>query len=308
MSRYLLTGISGSLARLCAARLVSGGHEVIGVDYRPRPDTLPEGVVFYQANYNKTRIADVFRRHPPEIVLHLGRVGNLKEHPNKRFDLNVVGSQKVLDLSAELGAKRAVVLSTYHIYGAHPHNHIPIHEDEPLRAGQTFPQLADAVQLDNLAATWMYKHRNVRGIVLRPTNIIGGDINNATSQYFRRDVAMALMGFNPMWQFVDEADMVDAILLAAGGDEVGVFNVAGSGELPIRQALELAGARVVPLPGAAVASFLRASRRFTRSFPAYLLDFFRYPCIISDARFRQAFGYAPKVAIAESLRATGGAR
>ena len=101
MTRVLVTGICGSLAQLCARSLLDQGHEVIGVDYRrARPD-IPEGVVFYQANYNKRVIADVFRQHKPQRVLHLGRVGNLKTHANKRFDLNVMGSAKIMELSLE---------------------------------------------------------------------------------------------------------------------------------------------------------------------------------------------------------------
>jgi len=305
MSRYLITGISGSLAQLCAKRLIGEGHEVVGVDYRRRPDVLPGGIQFFRANYNKTKIVDVFRRVMPEVVLHLGRVGNLKEHAQKRFDLNVVGSQKVLDLAEELKVKRLVVLSTFHIYGAHPLNHVQISEEEPLRAGQKFPQLADAIQLDNLASTWIYKNRSTRGVVLRPTNIIGPNLNNAASNYLRRDVAIALLGFDPMWQFVHEYDMVDAILLAAQGDAVGVFNVAGNGEMPIQEALETAGARVLKIPGFAVDAFLRVSRSLNReTFPSYLLEFFRYACMISDAAFRSTFGYVPKVPLKRALRET----
>ena len=55
----------------------------------------------YRANYNKTGIEDVFKRHRFDAVLHLGRVGNLKESIGKRFDLNVVGSQKIMNLCVQ---------------------------------------------------------------------------------------------------------------------------------------------------------------------------------------------------------------
>lgn len=303
--RYLVTGMAGSLSQLTADALLARGHEVVGVDYRNKPARLRPEIQFYKANYNKTRIVDVFRRSPPDVVLHLGRVGNLKEHPNKRFDLNVVGSQKLMDLCAEYKVKRLVVLSTFHIYGAHPHNHIPIIEDEPLRAGQLFPQLADAVQLDGMASTWMYKYRAVRAAVLRPTNIVGPHIRNAIATYLRNSGLVRLIGFDPMWQFVHERDMVDALLLAAGSDEVGVFNVAGAGELPISEALGIAaassGARTLALPGFAVDAFLRLQRQLGGGFPPYLLEFFKYACVISDERFRSAFGYAPKVGLKDTL-------
>ena len=184
MAQILVTGMAGGLSQLIARRLLQEGHEVVGVDYRPVPP-LPDlpGMITYRANYNKTAIEDVFRRHAFERVLHLGRVGNLKEDMGKRFDLNVVGSQKIMNLCLQYGIKRLLVLSTFHIYGASPANHIPIAEDEPLRAGSQFPQLADAIQLDNMAATWVYQHREVLTAVLRVTNVVGPSIHPSGEPY-----------------------------------------------------------------------------------------------------------------------------
>ena len=160
MSATLITGISGGLSQDVARILVAAGKEVVGVDYRETPKMAPplDGVKVYRANYNKTAIEDVFRRHSFDTVLHLGRVGNLKESLGKRFDLNVVGSQKIMNLAVAAKVKHLVVLSTFHIYGADPRNHVPISEDEPLRAATQIIQLADAIQLDNLATTWVYQH------------------------------------------------------------------------------------------------------------------------------------------------------
>ena len=43
MATILITGIAGSLAQLMAHRLIDEGHEIIGVDYRPkRPEIRRE--------------------------------------------------------------------------------------------------------------------------------------------------------------------------------------------------------------------------------------------------------------------------
>lgn len=306
MAKILVTGIVGSLAQLTARRLIEEGHEIIGVDYRKPRNDLPPEVQFYRANYNKRRIEDVMKKHAPTHVLHLGRVGNLKTRLNKRFDLNVMGSRKIMDMSLQVGVKRLVVLSTFHIYGAHPHNHIPIFEDEPLRAGTTFPQLADALQLDGQAITFAYQHRKMRTVVLRPTNIVGPQIRNAISTYLRRSRLVYLPGFSPMWQFVHELDMVDAICLALWGRSVGVFNVAGGGELPVIEAFQLTDAKLTPIPHPIASLLMSLSNRLFSTVPEYLLDFLKYPCVISDAKFRKEFDYEPKVGIEETIRSCVG--
>jgi len=304
MTVTLITGIAGGLARLVGAEQARRGHEVVGVDYRPLPAPLDYPAQVYQANYNKTRIEDVFRKHRPELVLHLGRVGNLKERMGKRFDLNVIGSGKIMELALKYRAKRVLVLSTFHIYGAHPHNHTPIYEDEPLRAGAAFPQIADAIQLDNMATMWVWRHPEVQTVVLRPCNVVGPTIKNAMSRFLRQSTAPVMIGFDPMVQFIHERDMVAAILAAANGEAVGVFNVAGRSPIPWREALALAGVRQLPVPATLAFAYLGLSRLVSDALPPYLVNFQKYPCVIADEKIREAFDWEPWVSEVETIRST----
>jgi UDP-glucose 4-epimerase len=305
----LVTGIAGGLAQLVAAELYRRGFRVAGVDYRPFQGELGFPIEIHKANYNKTRIEDVFRRVGPTHVLHLGRVGNLKERLGKRFDLNVIGSRKLMDLSLKYGVRRLLVLSTFHIYGAHPHNHIPIFEDEPLRAGVDFPQLTDAVQLDTQAVLWCYKNPNVPTVILRPCNVLGPRLQNAISNFLRLPTLPYMLGFDPMVQVIEERDLTSAVVTALLGGTSGVFNVAGPHPLPWRTALGLTGARLVPVPSSFASLYLKAAGLLRASFPPYLLNFFKYPCVISDRAFREAFEWEPKVGEEECIQRTvaGGA-
>ena len=303
MAEILISGIAGGLAQRVAQRLLAAGHHVVGVDYRELRTPLPPdlaGLTVHRANYNKTVIEDVFKHHAFDSVLHLGRAGNLKESAGKRFDLNVVGSQKIMNLCVQHGVKRLVVLSTFHIYGAHPSNHIPIAEEEPLRAGLEFPQIADAIQMDNMATTWVYRHPEVKTVILRATNIVGPTLKNTMSEFLRLRHVPYLLGFNPMSQFVHEDDMTSAVLAAWDSDIVGIYNVAGSSVIPWRTALDLAKAITFPIPAPIVSMFMRTAGNF----PAYLTNFFRYPCVITDRAFQKASGWSPQVSVEETLWST----
>ncbi len=297
--RVLVTGIAGGLAREVARRLVAAGDQVVGADYRriPEPSGDLANVRVFRAHYHKTAIEDVFRQGPFDAVLHLGRVGNLSERADKRFDLNVVGSKKVLSLARSSGAKRLVVLSTFHVYGAHPHNHTPISEEDPLRAGPDFPQIADAIQLDAMAAEWAYRHPEIGTVVLRPTNVVGRDIQNTMCRLLRLSRVPKLAGFNPMSQFVHGADLARAVIAAMRGEARGVFNVAGPTALPWATAIEVAGAPSLPVPSALVSLYVKTMT----DFPAYLVNFLKFPCVITDAAFKKAFDYAPEMSMRETL-------
>jgi UDP-glucose 4-epimerase len=304
----LVTGIAGGLAQHVAGRLAAAGREVVGVDYRavvdPRrsgtPDPALGGVTIYKARYDKTAIEDVFKRHTFEAVLHLGRVGNMNQNADARFDLNVVGSQKVMNLCLAHGVETLIVLSTFHIYGAQARNHTPLSEDDPPRAGYEFPEIADAIQLDNMASTWVYRHGDVRVVVLRPTNVVGPTLQNTMSRVLRLPRVPILMGFNPMMQFLHTSDLGGAILAALSGEARGVFNVAGGVALPWRTALELAGVRTFTVPS----SLMKLSLRRFSAFPDYLVNFCKYPCVITGRRFRSTFDWAPAMSAREALAST----
>ena len=303
MATILITGIAGGLAQRAASLLLAEGHQVIGVDYRDVQPPLSAGLeklTVCRAHYNKTIIEDVFRHNKLDAVFHLGRTGSFKESAGKRFDLNVVGSQKIMNLCVQHGVRSLVVLSTFHIYGADPANHIPIAEDEPLRAGLEFPQIADAIQMDNMATTWVYRHPEVRTVVLRATNIVGPTVRNTLSEFLRRPRVPYLLGFNPMSQFVHEDDLVRAVLACWRGEQRGIFNVAGPAIIPWRTALDLCRARTFPIPW----PLTHFAVQLAGNLPYYLINFFRYPCVISDRALRDATGWAPQVSIEDTLWST----
>jgi UDP-glucose 4-epimerase len=300
----LITGIAGGLAQLVARDLHRRGYQIVATDYRPCGENLDFEATVYQANYNKTRIEDIFRKHEPSHVLHLGRVGNLKERMDKRFDLNVIGSRKVMDLSLKYGVKRLLVLSTFHIYGAHPHNHIPIYEDEPLRAGMAFPQIADAIQLDTQTLLWIYQHPTVQTVLLRPCNVVGPHLSNAMSTFLRLPTLPVMIGFDPMVQLIHEEDLTAAVVAVTEAEAVGVYNVAGMNPLPWRKALCLTGARVVPVPSGFATLYLNVASAFSSTFPPYLVNFFKYPCVIADRAIRTTFGWEPRVDEVACIRST----
>ena len=300
MANILITGIAGGLAQIVAEKLLADGNSVVGVDYREvRTPLSPllQKLQVHRAHYNKTIIEDIFRHQSFDAVLHLGRAFSLKDSVGKRFDLNVVGSQKIMNLAVQHKVRSLVVLSTFHIYGAHPSNHIPIAEDEPLRAGVQFPQLADAIQMDNMSSTWVYRHPQVQTCVLRATNIIGPRLHNTLTQFLRLRHVPYLLGFNPMMQFLNEEDLAEAIVSAWKNNVVGVYNVCSDETVPWRTAISLTRAKTFPIPVPVADMFLRV----TGNFPGYLIDFFRYPCVITDRSFRQKAQWAPRHGLEETL-------
>ncbi len=289
----LMTGASGGLA-VSLAHLLERNWRVVGVDPRPMPSHVHFPGDFYKVEYAQRKMAEIFRQYEFHSLLHLGRVRTSTfTSMAERFRANVYGTQNLISLAQKRGIKNLIVLSTFHVYGAMQINHAYITEDEPLRAAQGFPDLADAVEMDHAATTTLWKERGMRTVVLRPANIIGKNIRNNVCQMLRSGVIPKILGFDPLMQFIHEEDVAQALILALNGQKSGIFNVAGEGVIPWSKAIEVVGATAVPVPEVAAYTLLRLMQAMVPTIPTHLIDYYKFPTTISDEPFRREFPYAP---------------
>jgi UDP-glucose 4-epimerase len=298
----LVTGAAGGLAGTVVRRLAEQ-YDLIGADPRPLPRGKDFPGEFNVVDYTHRRMGELFRSRKIDILLHLGRIPvSARLRSADRYQTNVLGTRNLLELCKRYQVRRAVVLSTFHVYGAHPHNPGHLLEEDALRAGQNFPELRDAVEMDHLARMFLLQNPKTQVVVLRPANIVGATIQNTVSNLLRSEVCPVLMGYDPLLQFIHETDLSQAIELCLQNSLVGVYNVAGEGVVSYRKALALAGTRAVPIPHFLVYGAMGALSKLRLSLPEHLVDFYRYPAVISDEVFRKESGYNPRCSTQEALK------
>ncbi len=299
----LVTGAAGGLAQLFAES-VANDYDCFGIDARPMRDGESFAGEFTRVDYAHRKLTEIFRARKFHALVHLGRIRETQVmNVQARYNLNVLGTRNLLDHARKHDVPNVIAVSTFHVYGAHRANHLYIDEDEPLRASQTFPELADAVELDNYVKTFSIQYPDIRTVLLRPANIVGERIRNETSMLLRQKYCPTILGYDPLTQFVHELDFARALGLVLPSPERGVYNVAGEGVIYWRQAVECAGATPLPVPFPVAHWILGgALSRFGLKFPRHLADYFRYPTVVTDETFRAKFGYLPSLTTVEALQ------
>lgn len=299
----LITGATGGLARLVAERLKES-HELVGADARAWPSQAAFPGEFVEVSYTHRKMTDVFRKHRFHTLIHMGRIRTTSEASfQERYNVNVLGTRNLLDLAKKYGVKNVVVFSTFHVYGAHRLNPMHITEDQPLRASQLFPELQDAVDLDHYATNFLLQNPNLHTVILRPTNVVGSRLQNDITKILKSQYCPMVMGFDPMMQFVDQEDMARAIILSMRATQSGIYNVIGEGVIPYSHAINLAGGKPIPIPpfvAYPAASILKAVGM--SRIPKHLIDYIRFPVLLSDEKFRKDFRYEPLISCVESLK------
>lgn len=143
--KCLITGAAGFIGNELALRLLTEGHDVLGVDcFTPyynvqlKRDRAARLSTFSNFEMAEIRIEDdmsmkqVFERFKPEVVVHLAAQAGVRyslEHPRDYITANINGSFNVIDLCRLHGVEHLVLASTSSAYGAN--QKFPFEERDP---------------------------------------------------------------------------------------------------------------------------------------------------------------------------------
>jgi len=288
-----ITGAGGALAQNVISQL-KDRYRVVLVDFRRRVQ-IDEGMSSYRVEYNKRGFEDIFRKHNIEAVIHLGRMGLYESTHRNRYNHNVLGTQRLLDLCHKYDVHQVIVLSTFFVYGASPYNAALISEDQPLKASELTMDLVDSVELENLANIYLWKYPELNITILRPCNIAGPGELNSMSLLLSKTLTPVLMGFSPMMQFIHVDDMANAIVVAFEENHPGIYNVANEDWISYQDALIQCGCTRLPIPSVPESVPHRISKMMgLKAWPSYLINYYKYPVVIDGSLFNQTFNFKSK--------------
>ncbi len=290
----LVTGAAGALAQRVIERLHERYH-VIAVDFRRKAETAAD-IPSYKVELEKRGFEDVFRNHKIDAVLHIGRIFPHEHDRLRRYNSNVLGTKRLLELCRKYYVRQVIIHSTYFVYGASPYNPALLDEDAPLKASEVTQDLVDSVEVESLATINMWKHPELNITILRPCNVLGPGVKNSMSLLLSKRLAPVLVGFSPMMQFLHVDDMAEAMVAAFEQNKPGIYNVAPEDWVAYQKAVEECGCRKLPIPSIPPLLPRAISRalNWNAFFPPYLINYFKYPVILDGRLFREAFGWKPR--------------
>jgi UDP-glucose 4-epimerase len=280
--RVLIPGASGGIGRKLVASLVQSGHEVIGIDRRPWPGAPIE---FHEADVRKRAAEEVFRKTRPHAVVHMATVTSLVMPGEERYQINLGGTRAVFEHARAYGVEHCIFVGRHTFYGAGPDSPLFHTEDEPPLALNRFPELADLVAADLFAATSLWRFPELATTVLRICYTLGPTGQGTLASFLKGKVVPLVLGYDPLFQFMHEDDVVAAIALTLDKRPRGVFNVAGPQPLPLSRVVVEAGRTPVPLPEVLLSGLL--GRFGLPRLPPGALTHVKYPVVVDASAFRE---------------------
>jgi len=242
--------------------------------------------------------------------------------------INLQGTRNTFEAAIKAGVKRLVYASSVAAYGFHPENPQPLHEGVPARGSESFYYSRQKAELEGLLDELLLE-ADVEAYVFRPCIVAGPRATMLIEQtveavrvvdpvpLLRRGVeklplvAPVLPDPGTPLQLVHHDDVAEAMAAAICGDgSAGAYNLAGDGEVRVRDIAAALGWHWVPVPRPAVSLGTAAARRFSFASPklewAIAAD---TPVLMDTAKARRELRWRPKHPAGETLRETvGGAK
>jgi UDP-glucose 4-epimerase len=294
MNRILITGVSGYIGGKIARALAT--HErvetLVGIDIRAPQDSSAR-LTFVQHDV-RTPMADLFRRHAIDTVIHAAYVLPPIHDRALMEDINVSGTRNVITACQQTGVGHLLYTSSATAYGFHPDNKIPLTENSPLRGNDDFTYSKNKKEIEFIFQNVIGEQPSLAITILRPCFVVGPGFDNPLATHLKKRFVLCPNPSAPM-QFVHEDDLVRVIQLCLENRLEGAYNVGGDGTLTRKEMVCLLGNVHCPLPAAIMipinhmAWFLRMT--WLTEFPSPALNIMRYPWIVSSAKLIRETGF-----------------
>jgi UDP-glucose 4-epimerase len=307
--RYVITGGSGYIGGRLTELLVERDdtERIVILDVRPPNVPWPKTEYVRSDVRDRRAMRELLERERPDALVHLAFLLNPIHDEALMYDIDVNGTQAVLQAASEVGTEQVFVTSSASAYGAFPDNPVPIAEDQPVRGQPDFSYARDKAEADRICQLWAADHPDRVMTILRPCIVFGPNVDNYISRGIENSAFLPVMdGVDAEFQLVHEDDVVTAISGLLDGREAGAFNIAGDGAITWRESAELVGTKVREM------SFKTVYRIYSWAWklhlprvesPAGNLHFLRHPWIVSNEKLK-ATGWEPTYTTREVLEQT----
>ncbi len=294
--RIAVTGASGVFGRGIAARLRSQGHEVVGLA-RHQPRNW-----FADSDFVESDIRDAASVHRAvngaEAVAHCAWVVNSNPDEKLTREINIGGTQNVLDAMDRAGARRIVFASSVLAYGARPPGEHRLKEDDPLAPAPTHFYAFHKAHVERLLAGC-----GKEWVAVRPGIVVGRDVDNSVMRLLGSPAFPDVEGSadRPL-QIVHTDDVHRVFVRAVLGDQIGPVNLAAPGEPTVRDITAKLGRRLIPARKRLIDAGLGAlyRRELVEASPAEFELLLNFP-VMDTGRLADEWGYTPAWTAEECL-------
>jgi UDP-glucose 4-epimerase len=249
---------------------------ILGMGARA-PSVPFERAEFVRADQTYSILNRIVKATQVDTILHTFMITNSATVPKRAMhEINVIGTMNLLAAAGAAGSsvRHIVVKSSTLVYGSSARDPNTFHEDTPRGAPARNSVERALIEAEGLVRDFSEDNPATLVSVLRFATVLGTHLATPISKNLSRPVCPSIFGFDPLLQFIEEDDVVRALLHVTRASIPGLYNVAADGRLPWSEVAGICGTRLLPLSPYSPLKIRPLARLF--DLPAELEDLLRY--------------------------------
>jgi UDP-glucose 4-epimerase len=308
--RVLITGL-GSFWGGRVAQALEDNPDVdviLGLD-TTEPNVPLERTEFVRADQSYSILNRIVKATQVDTILHTFLVvDSTRVSARQLHEQNVIGTMNLLAAAGSPGSsvRQVVVKSSTLVYGSSWQDPTWFREEMP-RVGPARSRVERSlVEVESYLRDFAQDNPHVTVTLLRFANVVGTDIVTPFTKALQMPLVPCIFGFDPLFQFVEEDDVVRSIDYVTRTGLPGIYNVAGDGRLPWSEVAAICGKRLIPLPPIATELAAAPLARLNVELPQELLDLLRYGRGVDNRKLKARgfqYGYTSAGAVQNFTRA-----
>ncbi len=226
--KVLITGVTGLLGKALAE--TNSNHELIGT-YLPKTYSIP----YYDFATetldvrDREKLLELFQKYRPDVVIHTASIGSVdycETHKEETWDVNVTGTQNVIDFCEKFGAK-LIFISSNAVYDGEKS---PYTEEDKINPINYYGQLK--VEGEMLTSKSSIDSAIIRPILMYGWHHPSGRPNPVTWQIEMMEKGEGIkmvddIYCNPLYSL----NCADSIWAAVDKNKKGIYNIAGKNRI-----------------------------------------------------------------------------
>ncbi len=296
--RVLITGAAGFIGRRVSQMLAQDHPEVfvLGTDLR-EPAELPPGQHFMRADIRDQGFGELIGTERINAIIHLASIVTPPPGMDRATmrEIDVEATQRLLDAAVARGVEQFIVTTSGAAYGYHADNPVPLDEDDALRGNVEFAYSDHKRLVEEMLARYRREHPQLKQLVFRPGTVLGHGFNNQITALFDKPRIPGVAGTDTPFVIIWDEDVAQCLIKGLLENRSGIYNLAGDGTISLREIARLLGKPYIALPAwlMRAALFMLHGLGLSQYGPEQV-NFLRYRPVLSNARLKQDFGYAPR--------------
>lgn len=290
----LVTGSEGYIGQRFIKAL-NDSHLIVGVDLRDKRLRENTTYPYHQLDIRDDAISDVIGQHKITHVVHLASVMQASDHRERDYDIDVNGTQNVIEACIKNAVSHLTITSSGAAYGYHADNAAWLTEASPLRGNEVFAYSCHKRLVEEMLAGYRQTHPSLKQLILRPGTVLGAATQNQITNLFGQRQLLAVKGSPSPFVFIWDEDVAQIIIQGVTQSKAGIYNLAGDGALTISELAAALNKPLLQLPAWLLRAALTIGHRLRLTqYSAEQLDFLRYRPVLDNTALKQEFGYTPR--------------